>query len=128
MGKTRLILLAAVGATLAGCVSPKVTTPPPAAVNFHQFHTVKLVVTDSAKPTYAQEGRSMFEGLLKGRRQSLGDTLVEAAPEMILSETGSQSGEATRMGLLSRSPSQIGDFIQNNGHQEKIINQGLESA
>lgn len=128
MGKTQLILLAVVGAALAGCVSPKVTTSAPAAVNFHQFHTVKLVVTDSAKTAYAKEGLPMFEGLLKGRRQSLGDTLVEAAPEMILSETGSQSGEATRMGLLSRSPSQIGDFIQNNGHQEKIINQGLESA
>lgn len=128
MGKTQLILLAVVGAALAGCVSPKVTTSAPAAVNFHQFHTVKLVVTDSAKTAYAKEGLPMFEGLLKGRRQSLGDTLVEAAPEMILSETGSQSGEATRLGLLSRSPSQIGDFIQNNGHQEKIINQGLESA
>ena len=128
MGKTQLILLAVVGAALAGCVSPKVTTSAPAAVNFHQFHTVKLVVTDSAKTAYAKEGLPMFDGLLKGRLESLGYTLVEAEPEMILSETGSQSGEATRMGLLSRSPSQIGDFIQNNGHQEKIINQGLESA
>ena len=56
MGKTQLIVLAVVGAALAGCVSPKVTTSAPAAVNFHQFHTVKLVVTDSAKTAYAKKG------------------------------------------------------------------------
>jgi hypothetical protein len=184
MGKTQLILLAVVGAALASFVSPKVTTPASTAVNLHEFHTVKLVVTDSAKTVYAKEGLPMFEGLLKGRLQSLGYALVEADPQLILNVTVSQfdpgnrtmrtligfgagravlkytaqfkdpkgkllaelaggkayhgmemqdnpafkSYEATRMGLISYSVSQIGDFIQDNGHQKKIINQRLESA
>ena len=175
MRKTRIILLAVVGAALAGCVSPKVTTSAPAAVNFHQFHTVKLVVTDSAKTAYAKEGLPMFEGLLKGRLASLGYTLVEAEPGMMVNVTISQfdpgnrtmrtligfgagravlkftaqfkdpngkllaeleggktyhglemadnptfkSDESTRMGLLSYSVSQIGEFIQNNGREHK---------
>ncbi|MCC6820057.1 MAG: DUF4410 domain-containing protein [Verrucomicrobia subdivision 3 bacterium] len=175
MRKTRIILLAVVGAALAGCVSPKVTTSAPAAVNFHQFHTVKLVVTDSAKTAYAKEGLPMFEGLLKGRLESLGYTLVEAEPGMMVNVTISQfdpgnrtmrtligfgagravlkftaqfkdpngkllaeleggktyhglemadnptfkSDESTRMGLISYSVSQIGEFIQNNGREHK---------
>jgi len=177
MGKLKLILLAVVGAALASCVSPKITTSAPTDVDFHQFHTVKLVVTDSARTAYAQEGLPIFEGLLKGRLQSLRYALVEADPEMSLNVTISQfdpgnrtmrtligfgagravlkytaqfndptgkllaelaggkayhglemednatfkSDEATRMGLISYSVSQIGEFSQNDGRKKKSI-------
>ena len=128
MGIIKFSLLAIVGTALASYVSPKVTTSAPAAVDLHPFPTVKLIVTDSAKPVYAKEGRSTVEGLLTGWLQSLDFALVEADPEMMVNATGGQSGEAARIGLVSRSLGQIGDFIQNNGHQERIINQGLASA
>jgi hypothetical protein len=169
------IFLVATATVLTGCVTPQATKPPTAGVDFHQFHKVKLVVTDSAKTTYAKEGLPMFEGLLKGRLQSLGYTLVEADPEMVVDVTVSQfdpgnralrtlisfgagravlkytarfqdptgkllaeleggkayhglevadnptfkSDESTRMGLISYSVSQIGEFIQNNGRESK---------
>jgi hypothetical protein len=72
--KIKFILLAVAGAALTGCVSTKVTTSAPAAVDFHQFHKVGLIVTDSAKTAYSKEGLPMFDGLLKGRLQSLGYT------------------------------------------------------
>jgi len=96
MEKNIFIVVAISVALLAGCVSPKVTTPAPAAVDFHQFHKVKLVLTDSAKTAYAKEGLPMFEGLLKGRLQSLGFTLVEADPELVVAVTVSQFDPGNR--------------------------------
>jgi hypothetical protein len=170
-----LICLTAATMLLAGCVSPKVTTPAPVAVDFHQFHNVRLILTDSANTAYSKEGLPMFEGLLRGRLQSFGYTLVEADPEMILDvkvhqfdpgnralrtvigfgagravlkytaqfkepagkllaelEGGKayhglevadnptfKSDESTRMGLISYSVSQIGEFIEHDGRENK---------
>lgn len=175
MRKIKFILVGVAGVALAGCVSPKVTTPASAGVDFHQFHKVKLVITDSAKTAYAKEGLPMFEGLLKGRLQSFGYTLVAADPELVVNVTVSQfdpgdrtmrtvigfgagraalkytaqfkdaegkllaelqggkayhglemnentmfkSNESLRMGMISYSVSQIGEFIQNNGREKK---------
>ena len=169
------IFLVAAATVLPGCVTPHATKLPNTGVDLHQFHKVKLVVTDSANTAYAKEGLPMFEGLLKGRLQSLGYTLVEADPEMVLGVTVSRfdpgdramrtvigfgagrailrytarfqdptgkllaeleggkayhgselvdnpvfkSDESTRMGLISYSVSQIGEFIQTNGGESK---------
>jgi hypothetical protein len=69
---------------LAGCVTPQATKPLTAGVNLRQFRQVKLVVTDAVDTAYSNEGLPMFEGLLKGRLQSLGFTLVDASAEMVV--------------------------------------------
>lgn len=96
MGKIKFILLAFAAIALAGCMSAKVTTSASAAVDFSQFHTVKLSVTESAKTAYAKEGLPMFEGLLKGRLQSLGYTIAEADPELVVNVTVSQFDPGNR--------------------------------
>ena len=85
-----LILLVVTATVLPGCVTQQATKLPNTGVDLHRFHKVKLVVTDSANNAYAKEGVPMFEGLLKGRLQSLGYTLVEADPEMVVSVTVSR--------------------------------------
>jgi hypothetical protein len=67
---------------LTGCVSPRVVTPPKAGVNFREYRTVKVLVTDAVNTSYSKEGLPM--GLLKGKLQSLGHQVVEADPQMIL--------------------------------------------
>jgi len=69
---------------LTGCVSPRVVTPPKAGVNFREYRTVKVLVTDAVNTSYSKEGRRMLEGLLKGKLQSLGHQVVEVDPQMIL--------------------------------------------
>ncbi len=156
---------------LAGCVSPHATKPPAAGVNLKQYRTVKLSVIDSVNSSYSKEAMPMFRGLLKGRLESIGYTLVDTNAEMTLEVTvrefspgdralrtvvgfgagralckytarfqdGSgnllaelqggksyhgmeisdnptfKSDESTRMGLISYSVTQIGEFIENNG-------------
>lgn len=165
------VLMVAAATGLAGCVTPQVTTPPPAGADFHQFHKARLVLTDSVNTAYSKEGLPMFEGLLKGRLQSLGYSLVETDPELTVEVTVRQfdpgdralrtligfgagravlkytarfkdpsgkllaelaggkayhglevvdnptlkSDESTRMGLISYSVSQIGDFLEAKG-------------
>jgi hypothetical protein len=119
MGIINFILLAIAGTAPAGCVSSKVTTSATAAVKFHQLPTVKLIVTESVEPTYAKERLPMFENLMKERVPSLGHALLEADPEMVANVPGDQSDEATRMGMISYSVSQIGEFVQNHGREKK---------
>lgn len=69
---------------LTGCVTPQATKPLTVGVDLKQFRQVKLVVTDAVNTAYSKEGLPMFEGLLKGRLQPLGFTLVDAAPEMVV--------------------------------------------
>jgi hypothetical protein len=69
---------------LAGCIAPKVTSPPAAAVNFREHQKVKIVLTDSVNTPSSQQAAPMFEGLLKGKLQSIGYTPVENDPEMVL--------------------------------------------
>ncbi len=173
MKKILFVLLAALSGLLTGCVSPQVKVSPPVAVDFHQFHKMKLMLTDSVGTPFSKEGLPMFEGLLKGRLQSFGYTIVESAPELIMEVNIQQfdpgnralrtvvgfgagravlkytarfedshgkllaeldggkayhglevvdnptfkSDESTRMGLISYSVSQIGEFLDNNGKQ-----------
>ncbi len=84
MNKIILVLLAAVAGILTGCVTPKIKTPPPAALNFHQFHKVKLVLTDSVNTAFSKGNLPMFEGMVKGRLQSFGYSLVEADPDLLV--------------------------------------------
>lgn len=167
------VLLAALSGFLSGCVTPQIKTSPPAAVAFHQFHQVRLILTDSVNTPFSKEGLPMFEGLLRGRLQSFGYTIVEADPELIMEVNIQQfdpgnralrtvvgfgagravlkytarfedasgklraeldggkayhglevvdnptfkSDESTRMGLISYSVSQIGEFLESNGKQ-----------
>lgn len=78
------LILATALILLAGCVSPRVTKPAPAAVELQRFHRARLAVTDAVDTPYSKEGVPMFEGLLKGRLQALGYTLVETDPEIVV--------------------------------------------
>jgi len=166
-----LILLSPVIIALAGCVTPEATKPVATGVDLRQFQKVKLVVTNSVQSVYAIKAMPEFEGLLKGRLQSCGYTLVEADPELVVDvyvqqfDPGSRStrfwigfgagravlkftarfsdptrkllaelqggksysgmelhdnatyksDEGIRMGMISYSISQIGEFIEHNG-------------
>jgi hypothetical protein len=162
------IFCVAAATALAGCVTPEATRPAAAGLDLGQFNRVQLILTDSVNTSYAKTGLPMFEGLLKGRLQSLGFTLVETNAEMVLDVTVQEfspgnrtmrtlvgfgagrailnytaqfknpggkilaqltggkvyhgleardnptfkSDEATRMGLISYSVSEIGDFTE----------------
>ena len=64
---------------LTSCVAvtPQAFIPPGRTVNFSQYRAVKLVVVDSVNTPYSKDGIPMFEGLLRGRLQSLGFSVVE---------------------------------------------------
>jgi Domain of unknown function (DUF4410) len=171
MKKIVLVILATLVVVLPGCVTPQVITPVPATVDLRQFKDVTPVVVDGVNTPFSREGLPMFEGLLKGRLQSAGYTLVDSNAEMVVEVTvhefspgdralrmtvgfgagrallkytaqfkdahghllaqleggkayqGAElvdnptfkSDESTRMGLISYSVSQIGEFIQSNG-------------
>jgi hypothetical protein len=72
---------------LVGCISPKITTPPAAAVDFRDHQKIKVVLTDSVNTSSSKEAAPMFEGLLKGKLQSIGYMPVDSNPEMILDVT-----------------------------------------
>jgi len=166
-----LILLSVVMFALAGCVNPEATKPAAAGVNLRQFQKVKLVVTNSVQSVYAIKAMPEFKGLLQGRLQSCGYTLVDADPELVVDvhvqqfDPGSRStrfwvgfgagravlkftarfsdptgkllaelqggksfngmefnenavwksDEGIRMGMITHSVSQIGEFIEHNG-------------
>ena len=69
---------------LFSCVTPKITKPPEEPIDFKQFKKVRLVVFDEVKTSYSIEGMPMFEGLLKGKLQSLGYSMVEEDEDMLL--------------------------------------------
>jgi hypothetical protein len=69
---------------LSACVTPKITKPPEEPIDFKQYKKVKLVVFDEVKTPYSIEGMPMFEGLLKGKLQSLGYSMVEQDEDMLL--------------------------------------------
>ncbi len=72
---------------LMGCVSPHATKPSVAGVDFKQYRNVKLAVIDSVNTPYSKEGVPMLEGLLKGRLESMGYTLVGTNAQMSLDVT-----------------------------------------
>jgi len=69
---------------LSACVTPKVSKPTEEAIDFKQYKKVKLIVFDEVKTPYSIEGMPMFEGLLKGKLQSLGYSMVEQDEDMLL--------------------------------------------
>jgi hypothetical protein len=82
---TMVVALALATTLLAGCISPRVTKPPQTATELRGFQRTKLVVTDAVNTAYSREGTPIFEGLLKGRLQALGCTIVETNPAVVLS-------------------------------------------
>jgi hypothetical protein len=81
------VLPVALAALLVGCATPQVTTPVPAAVDLDQFKTATLVVVDGVNTPFSREELPMFEGLLKGRMQSAGYTMVDSNPQMVVEVT-----------------------------------------
>jgi hypothetical protein len=76
--------LVAIVIALSGCVTPEVRDPDAAEVDLHQFQKVQLVVTNSVQTGYATEAVPIFDDLLKGGLQSIGYTLVDADPELVV--------------------------------------------
>jgi hypothetical protein len=83
----RFVLQVALAALLVGCVGPQVTAPVPAALDLHQFKTATLVVVDGVNTPYSRDGLPMFEGLLKGRMQSAGYSMVDSNAQMAVEVT-----------------------------------------
>ena len=73
----RTLFLALSLSLTSSCVTPQAFIPPGRTVNFSQYRATKLVVVDSVNTPYSKEGIPMFEGLLRGRLQSLGFSVVE---------------------------------------------------
>ncbi len=82
---------------LTACVTPKVSKPTDEGVDFRQYKKIKLTVMDEVKTPYSIEGMPMFEGLLKGKLQSLGYSTVDQEMDMILEikVTAFKPGSAT---------------------------------
>ncbi len=83
MLKKLMVLVFSIG-FLFSCVTPKITKPPEEPIDSKQYKKVKLVVFDEVKTPYSIEGMPMFEGLLKGKLQSLGYSMVEQDEDMLL--------------------------------------------
>lgn len=83
MLKKLMILVFSIG-FLFSCVTPKVTKPPEEPIDFKQYKKVKLTIVNEVKTPYSTEGMPMFEGLLKGKLQSLGYSMVEQDEDMLL--------------------------------------------
>jgi hypothetical protein len=80
----RTLSAALVVILMGGCVTPQVTTVPAGPVDFKQYKTVKVAVTDEVKTPYSKEGMPMFDGLLRGKLQSLDYSLVDTGADMTL--------------------------------------------
>lgn len=77
-----LVLLFSLTVLLCACVTPEVVTSPTQAVDFRQYKTIHLIMTDQTGTPYSREGLPMFEGLLKGKLASMGYSFVEADADM----------------------------------------------
>ena len=101
MLKKLMVLVFLIGFLFA-CVTPKITKPPEEPIDFKQYKKVKLVVFDEVKTPYSIEGMPMFEGLLKGKLQSLGYSMVEQDEDMVLEirVTDFKPGSATMRFLV----------------------------
>ena len=169
--RTGIVSIALAGLLTAGCVSPRATQPNAGSTALKNVQRVKLVVTDSVNSSYSRQGLPLFEGLLQGKLQSEGYTVVTNDPQLTLAVTVNEfsagnrtlrtvvgfgagravlkfkadfkapdgqvlagftggkayhgtelvdnptfkTDESTRMGLISYSVSQIGEFIEKNG-------------
>jgi len=98
----KLVILIFSVVILFSCVTPKITKPPEEPIDFKQYKKVKLVVFDEVKTPYSIEGMPMFEGLLKGKLQSLGYSMVEQDEDMLLEikVTDFKPGSATMRFLV----------------------------
>jgi hypothetical protein len=95
MLKKLMILVFSIGFLLS-CVTPKITKPPEEPIDFKQYKKVKLAVFDEVKTPYSIEGMPMFEGLLKGKLQSLGYSMADQEEDLLLEVrvTGFKPGSA----------------------------------
>lgn len=80
----RTLAVAVLVMVVSGCVAPQVTKLPTGPVDFTQYKTVKVVVTDAVKTPYSRQSMPMFDGLLRGKLQSLTYSVVEAGEDLTL--------------------------------------------
>jgi len=87
---------------LSACVTPKVSKPTEEVIDFKGYKKVKLIMNDAVKTPYSIEGMPMFEGLLKGKLQSLGHSMTDQEEDMLLEirVTGFTPGSATARFLV----------------------------
>jgi hypothetical protein len=63
-------------------VSYKPTTEK--AIDFKKYKKIKVAIQDNVNTSYSLEGMPMFEGLLKGKLQSMGYHVVDNDENMLL--------------------------------------------
>ena len=87
---------------LYACVTPKISKPTEEGIDFKQYKKVKLILIDDVKTPYSIEGIPMFDGLLKGKLQSLGYSMADQEEDMLLEikVTGFKAGSATMRFLV----------------------------
>jgi hypothetical protein len=69
---------------LYGGVTSEVISSPANRTDLRLFKKVELIVTDGTNTGYSKNGTPMFEGLLRGRLQSIGYTLWIRSPKWFL--------------------------------------------
>jgi hypothetical protein len=84
---SNLFLVAALGVMLSGCVAPQVATPVIPAVDLQQFKSVSVAVIDQVNTPYSRDGLPMFAGMLEGRFESAGYTVMDAHADMVVKVT-----------------------------------------
>ena len=91
------VIMSIVCLTLS-CVTAEMVTEPTKKVNFQIYETVKLEIVDEVKTSYSKKGIPMFNGLLKGKLESLGYSIVDDHEDMLLRVdiTGFKPGSAMR--------------------------------
>lgn len=79
----RIVFCLLLSLLMAGCVTPH-TTHHQASVKLNEFRRINLIVTDAVGSSYSKESLPLFEGLLRGKLQSNGYTLVATNAELSL--------------------------------------------
>ncbi len=69
---------------VSGCVTPTVIKPVSGSVDFKAYKSVKLELKDWVKSPYSEDGIPMLNGLLKGKLQSLGYSVVDTGEDMTI--------------------------------------------
>lgn len=78
------ILAAVMILLLAGCITPTIIKPLQGSIDLKQFKTIKLEVKDWVETPYSRDGVPMFAGLLKGKLQSLGYSIIEIDEDLAM--------------------------------------------
>ena len=67
---------------LVSCVTPKGFVPSGQRLDFKQYHVAQVFTTDEVQSPYSKQAIPMFEGLLRGKLQSLGFALSDEQPDL----------------------------------------------